>query len=149
AMIVHATIDLGHNLGLEVIGEGVESEAIYRRLADLGCDVVQGYFLTRPIPADEFAAWLRDTTDDGTVRVLRTGREVDASLQPTYRRRLERERAAALRDALGHDAESDALPLDRLVCARAARLDCRALLGRYAGSVVFDDEREVAVGAHP
>jgi EAL domain-containing protein (putative c-di-GMP-specific phosphodiesterase class I) len=54
--IVRATIELGHALGLEVIAEGVEDEASYRILADLGCDAAQGYHLGRPQPAAEIAA---------------------------------------------------------------------------------------------
>ena len=48
--IVRSTIALGHNLGLEVVAEGVESESILAILRDLRCDVAQGYFLGRPLP---------------------------------------------------------------------------------------------------
>jgi diguanylate cyclase (GGDEF)-like protein len=51
AVIVRSTIDLGHNLGLEVIAEGVETDAIRARLERLGCDVAQGFWLSRPVPA--------------------------------------------------------------------------------------------------
>jgi EAL domain-containing protein (putative c-di-GMP-specific phosphodiesterase class I) len=51
-VIVRSTIDLGHNLGLEVVAEGVESQEALARLAELGCDTVQGYFLGRPQPTD-------------------------------------------------------------------------------------------------
>ncbi|MGZ4384221.1 MAG: sensor domain-containing protein, partial [Gaiellaceae bacterium] len=57
-MIVRSTIDLGRNLGLEVVAEGVETEEAWNRLAALGCDVAQGYLLTRPVPADELADWI-------------------------------------------------------------------------------------------
>ncbi len=60
AVIVHSTIDLGRNLGLEVIAEGVETEAAWVQLAALGCDMAQGYLFSRPIPADELSAWLTD-----------------------------------------------------------------------------------------
>jgi diguanylate cyclase (GGDEF)-like protein len=60
AVIVRSTIDLGRNLGLEVVAEGVESAAIWDELGRLGCDVAQGYYLTRPVPADELETWLRD-----------------------------------------------------------------------------------------
>jgi diguanylate cyclase (GGDEF)-like protein/PAS domain S-box-containing protein len=56
--VVRSTIDLGRNLGLQVVAEGVESEQIWERLSELGCDVAQGFFLSRPVPADELAAWL-------------------------------------------------------------------------------------------
>ena len=52
AVIVRSTIDLGHNLGLAVVAEGVENEEALARLAELGCDSVQGYFLSRPQPTD-------------------------------------------------------------------------------------------------
>lgn len=56
-IIVRSTIDLGHNLKLEVVAEGVESEAVWDRLAALGCDTAQGYFVGRPLPADQFRNW--------------------------------------------------------------------------------------------
>ncbi len=59
AVIVRSTIDLGHNLGLTVVAEGVESEQVLDELARLGCDVAQGYHLSRPLPADALADWLR------------------------------------------------------------------------------------------
>jgi diguanylate cyclase (GGDEF)-like protein len=59
AVIVRSTIDLGRNLGLEVVAEGVETEETWSHLRRLGCDVAQGYYLTRPVPADELERWLR------------------------------------------------------------------------------------------
>jgi diguanylate cyclase (GGDEF)-like protein len=58
-VIVHSTIDLGHNLGLRVVAEGVETQAAQERLTDLGCDTAQGYHLARPMPPEELASWLR------------------------------------------------------------------------------------------
>jgi diguanylate cyclase len=58
AVIVRSTIDLGRNLGLSVVAEGVESEGIWTELRRLGCTSAQGYYLTRPVPADELRAWL-------------------------------------------------------------------------------------------
>jgi len=58
--IVRSTIDLAHNLKLLVVAEGVESEEILRRLAALGCDLAQGYCLSRPVPADELTTWLEE-----------------------------------------------------------------------------------------
>ena len=54
AAIVRSIISLGHDLGLEVVAEGVETAVIWDQLALLGCDVVQGYFFSRPLPAEEF-----------------------------------------------------------------------------------------------
>ena len=56
--IVRSTIDLGHNMGLRVVAEGIESEAAWNILAELGCDQGQGYFMSRPIPADQLASWV-------------------------------------------------------------------------------------------
>jgi diguanylate cyclase (GGDEF)-like protein len=58
AVIVRSTIDLGRNLGLEVVAEGVESAELWGRLAALGCDVAQGFHLSHPLPASEVPAWL-------------------------------------------------------------------------------------------
>ncbi|MEW5849584.1 MAG: EAL domain-containing protein [Myxococcota bacterium] len=59
ACIVRSTVELGHNLGLRVIAEGVENREICEALARLGCDEAQGYYLTPPIPADQFGVWLK------------------------------------------------------------------------------------------
>jgi EAL domain-containing protein (putative c-di-GMP-specific phosphodiesterase class I) len=58
AFIVRSTIDLGRNLGLNVVAEGVETEAVWEELGELGCDYAQGWFLGRPMPAAELAEWL-------------------------------------------------------------------------------------------
>ena len=56
-VIVHSTIDLGHNLDLEVVAEGVESAGVWQRLAQLGCDTAQGYYVGVPLPAAQFREW--------------------------------------------------------------------------------------------
>ncbi len=61
AVIVRSTVELGHNLGLKVVAEGVENEAVWNRLKALGCDDAQGYYMGRPLPADQFAEWLRQS----------------------------------------------------------------------------------------
>jgi diguanylate cyclase (GGDEF)-like protein len=58
AAIVRSTIELAHSLGKTVIAEGVETQVLWDRLKDLGCDVVQGYFLSRPMPIADLQAWL-------------------------------------------------------------------------------------------
>jgi diguanylate cyclase (GGDEF)-like protein len=58
--IVRATILLAHELGLRVVAEGVENEDTWQQLAGLGCEIVQGYCLSRPVPAPEFEALLAD-----------------------------------------------------------------------------------------
>jgi len=57
-MIVRATVDLGRNLGLRVVAEGVEDLATFDRLADFGCDEAQGYYIPKPMSAIEFTRWL-------------------------------------------------------------------------------------------
>jgi EAL domain-containing protein (putative c-di-GMP-specific phosphodiesterase class I) len=55
AAIVRSTIELAHNLGLQLVAEGVEDQETLELLATLGCDLVQGYHLARPMPANELA----------------------------------------------------------------------------------------------
>ncbi len=57
--IVRSTIMLAHNLGLHIVAEGVEDKATLNLLADFDCDVAQGYYMSRPIPAAELECWLR------------------------------------------------------------------------------------------
>jgi EAL domain-containing protein (putative c-di-GMP-specific phosphodiesterase class I) len=59
AVIVRATIDLAHNLGLKVVAEGVESTDVWDLLEMLGCDTAQGYYIRPPLAADAFADWVR------------------------------------------------------------------------------------------
>jgi diguanylate cyclase len=58
--IVGSIIDLGHNLGLTVVAEGVETPQALAALAGLGCDVAQGYYYSRPMTHDVFDRWRRD-----------------------------------------------------------------------------------------
>jgi diguanylate cyclase (GGDEF)-like protein len=62
AVIVRSTIDLGRNLGLRVVAEGVETEEIWGRLAYMGCDLAQGNYLSEPMAPEALAAWLQETT---------------------------------------------------------------------------------------
>jgi len=57
ALIVRSVIDLGHNLGFTLVAEGVETEQIMTALGDLGCDVAQGYLLSRPMTVAAFDTW--------------------------------------------------------------------------------------------
>jgi diguanylate cyclase (GGDEF)-like protein len=77
-MIVRATVDLGRNLGLRVVAEGVEDLATFDRLADFGCDEAQGYYISRPVSAVEFTRWL-------SVRNLDTAPPVDEPAQQPQR----------------------------------------------------------------
>ncbi|GAA2554266.1 hypothetical protein GCM10010435_25890 [Winogradskya consettensis] len=56
--IVRTCVDLGHNLGLRVVAEGVETTEILGFLGEAGCDIAQGYLLTRPLPPPELQRWL-------------------------------------------------------------------------------------------
>ena len=58
AVIVRSLIELGRNLGLQVVAEGVESESIWNDLTDLGCDYAQGFYTSRPMPADQIVRWM-------------------------------------------------------------------------------------------
>ncbi|MEP6660006.1 MAG: EAL domain-containing protein [Acidimicrobiales bacterium] len=59
--IIRSTIALGHSLGLRVVAEGVEDDASAAALEEAGCDVGQGYFWSRPLPADTLLEWLAQT----------------------------------------------------------------------------------------
>jgi len=71
-VIVASTVDLAHRLGLEVVAEGVESQAAWDELRAIGCDLAQGYFLARPMAAEHATAWLtgRRRLDDGAASAL-------------------------------------------------------------------------------
>lgn len=58
AAIVRAALDLGHNLRLEVVAEGVEDQRTWDLLFALGCDTAQGYYMSRPMPAEAVLPWL-------------------------------------------------------------------------------------------
>jgi len=60
ALIVRSVVDLGHALDLTLVAEGVENEQILATLGSLGCDVAQGYHLSRPVPAAAFDVWCAD-----------------------------------------------------------------------------------------
>ncbi len=58
--VVRSAVQLGHALGLQVVAEGVEDAATIDHLASEKCDLVQGYFVSRPLPANQFETWLAD-----------------------------------------------------------------------------------------
>jgi EAL domain-containing protein (putative c-di-GMP-specific phosphodiesterase class I) len=60
AALLSTIVKLGHELGMRVVAEGVESDQVAAMLRDLGCDAAQGFWLTRPLPAAEMAGWIED-----------------------------------------------------------------------------------------
>lgn len=67
AAIVQSIVELGHNLGFLVVGEGVETDDVLTNLAATGCDVAQGYLFARPMPKERLTTWLSDH------KMVRTG----------------------------------------------------------------------------
>jgi len=61
AVIVRSTIDLGHNLGKKVVAEGVETMVLWDLLSEWGCDTAQGYYMSKPLPADQLMRWLKES----------------------------------------------------------------------------------------
>lgn len=57
-LIVNSTIHLAHNLGLTVVAEGVENQALLQRLQDMGCDEAQGFYIGRPMDTKNADTWL-------------------------------------------------------------------------------------------
>lgn len=62
AIIVRSTIELGHNLGLRIVAEGIEDAETLAWLTDLGCDIGQGYFIGRPMSAEAVGVLIADGT---------------------------------------------------------------------------------------
>jgi EAL domain-containing protein (putative c-di-GMP-specific phosphodiesterase class I) len=55
---VRTTIELGHSLGLKVVAEGIETPEVWSTLLRLGCDLAQGYYISRPMPVEAVAGWV-------------------------------------------------------------------------------------------
>ena len=70
-VIVRSTIELGHNLGLRVVAEGVETQETWGRLAQLGCDTAQGFFISRPLPRVVLVEWLKKRGSEEPPRRMR------------------------------------------------------------------------------
>jgi diguanylate cyclase (GGDEF)-like protein len=64
AAIVRSTIELGRSLGMSVVAEGVETAEVLERLAGYGCDVAQGFLISRPVPAAQLVTWLRARAEE-------------------------------------------------------------------------------------
>lgn len=61
SVIVRSTIELGHNLGLKVVAEGVETQEVWDLLTEWGCDTAQGYYMSRPLPEEKLVQWLEES----------------------------------------------------------------------------------------
>jgi diguanylate cyclase len=71
ATIVRSTVDLGRNLGLRVVAEGVEDRATWQELDALGCDAIQGYYISKPMPVDDLTRWLNQVRDPASAAATR------------------------------------------------------------------------------
>ncbi len=60
ATVVRSAIEMGHNLGLKVVAEGIETETSAQRLRAMHCDIAQGYLYAQPMPGAAIEQWLRD-----------------------------------------------------------------------------------------
>ena len=58
AVIVQSTIDLAHNMGLQVVAEGVETDTALNHLKNHSCDLAQGFFMAKPMANKDFMEWL-------------------------------------------------------------------------------------------
>jgi diguanylate cyclase (GGDEF)-like protein/PAS domain S-box-containing protein len=73
AVIVQSIIDLAHNLGLKVVAEGVEDVETMNLLSEYRCDEAQGYYFSRPMPAEDVTPWLETSPVGLTRRLLVSG----------------------------------------------------------------------------
>jgi EAL domain-containing protein (putative c-di-GMP-specific phosphodiesterase class I) len=62
-VIVRSAVELGHNLGMRVVAEGVEDSIAKSALVEMGCDLLQGFYICRPVPAAEFDVWFNTRPD--------------------------------------------------------------------------------------
>jgi EAL domain-containing protein (putative c-di-GMP-specific phosphodiesterase class I) len=60
--ILRCIVELGHELGLTVVAEGVERESALRAVMRLGCDQVQGYYFSRPLAPHDFREWMAESS---------------------------------------------------------------------------------------
>ncbi|MDX1457211.1 MAG: EAL domain-containing protein, partial [Marinobacter sp.] len=63
-VIVQTTINMCHSLGYQVVAEGVENQGTMALLQEMGCDMVQGFILSKPMPIDALLSWLDDWAPD-------------------------------------------------------------------------------------
>ena len=71
--IVESTIQLAHNMGLKVVAEGVETNEISKQLIELNCDIIQGYYISKPIPVDDITNMLtKESLSYNSVKISNT-----------------------------------------------------------------------------
>jgi diguanylate cyclase (GGDEF)-like protein len=80
AKIVRSIVDLAHALGIAAVAEGVETEEVWDLLEDLGCDSAQGWYVSRPLPAERATEWL--LRHPSRSRALRTLQQAPAGARP-------------------------------------------------------------------
>jgi len=66
--VIEAIVGLGKAMHLDVVAEGVETEQQYAIVRRLGCDLVQGYFIARPMPADQLLMWIDGYEDTQSIK---------------------------------------------------------------------------------
>jgi EAL domain-containing protein (putative c-di-GMP-specific phosphodiesterase class I) len=76
AAVVRSVVDLGHSLGLRVVAEGVEDQDCYDALRDMGCDIAQGYLLSRPLPGADLDRWLAERPSEAADAAVVAGSSV-------------------------------------------------------------------------
>jgi diguanylate cyclase len=99
AVLVQSAIDLGHNLGLSVVAEGVEDATTLGALKTLGADIIQGYFLGRPMSEDLLNQWVTDRLGENEPTHPASHRPAAKLGRDTDR---QRQRAVAQLQALGY-----------------------------------------------
>ena len=66
-IIVRSVINLGHEFGLKIVGEGVESIEAFEILKSLGCDIAQGYYIAHPMSLDDFLSWAKESVNNNLI----------------------------------------------------------------------------------
>lgn len=79
AAIVRATIELGHDLGLRTIAEGVTNQQAWNKLDLLGCDLAQGWWISPPLPPEELSVWLSERPSSSDSHLVSLGRTAEAT----------------------------------------------------------------------
>ena len=145
AAIVRSVVELGHNLGLRIVAEGVEDRVSWDLLEKMGCDDAQGHYLTKPIPAEALTRWLLATNADGAV-------SVDGMAKPTVLivdddRVLREVVSQLLRDSGHYDLSEAADGWEAVILARQLQPDVILLdltMPRMSGLTALPSIRSVA-----